>query len=130
MLRLDLPTEPFWVDCPHGVRLLCRPLTTALNHAAWARAARRLAALREVDATDARLTDPDLMAGLLRAEASAALGEVLVLDWQGVGNADGSAAAPLTPDGIRALLSVPEIEGAFDRGVMLPLTRLAAEGNA
>ena len=26
MLRLDFPAEAFWIDCPHGVRLLARPL--------------------------------------------------------------------------------------------------------
>ena len=43
MLRLDFPLDAFWIDCPHGVRLLARPLTSALNTAAGARAHRRLA---------------------------------------------------------------------------------------
>jgi hypothetical protein len=127
MLFLDIPTQPFWVDCPHGVRLLVRPCTTALNHAALARAARRL---REMQAAGTAPVDEDLRAGLTAAEAMAALGEVLIADWEGVGNADGTEAAPVTPENVRALLSMPEIERAFNIAISSPLARLAAEGNA
>jgi hypothetical protein len=130
MLRLDIPAEPFWIDAPYGVRLHVRPLTTALNHAAMARAARRLRALREVSPEDPRLTDPDVAAGALREEATVALGEILILAWEGVGAAEGDAAAPVTPENIRKLLAVPEIEQAFDRGLVAPLARVTAEGNA
>lgn len=130
MLRLNLPTESFWVDCPHGVRLLCRPLTTAMNHAAGTRAARRLAEIRAVNPCDPRVADPDLERGHLLAEATLALAEVLVEAWEGVGNADGTAPAPLTPEGLRAIMSVPEIAGAFNAGISAPLARMTAEGNA
>jgi hypothetical protein len=123
MLRLDLPTEPAWVDCPHGVRLLCRPLTTALNHAAAARAARRM---RDAQAEGG---DEDIARGQMVAEITVALAEVLVVEWDGVGNAAGTEVAPLTPDGLRAIMAVPEIARAFDDGISAPLRRLAAEGN-
>ena len=130
MLRLDIPTQAFWVDCPHGVRLLCRPLTTAMNHAAVTRAGRRLREAEEAAPGDAMLADPDVRAGMVAAEVVAALGEVLVEAWEGVGAAEGDAPAPLTRDGIRAVLSVPEIAMAFNAGISAPITRLAAEGNA
>ena len=38
MIRLDLPREPQWLDLPHGVRLLVRPLDTATDAAARAAA--------------------------------------------------------------------------------------------
>jgi hypothetical protein len=124
MLRLDIPHEAFWVECPYGVRLLCRPLTTAMNHAAMARAARRL---RELGLDGA---DEDIRRGHLVAEVLAALAELLVVEWQGVGDAAGAAPAPLSPEGLRALMSVPEIATAFNEGISAPLARLAAEGNA
>ena len=34
MLRLNLSTEPRWLDLGHGVRLLVEPLTTAIMLAA------------------------------------------------------------------------------------------------
>lgn len=125
MLRLDLPTESFWVDCPYGVRLLCKPLNTAINQAAVMRAGRRVAAQPE-----AILNDPDQVAGLRFSEAIVALAELLVEAWEGVGSADGSEAAPLSPEGLRGLLSVPEIAAAFNQGISAPLARLTAEGNA
>lgn len=122
MLRLDIPTAPFWVECAHGVRLLVKPCTYALNQAAVARVARRL---REMDATE----DPDLWAGRAQAESLVALGEVLIEAWDGVGDAEGTAAAPVTADNIRALLSLPEMGIAFNQAISQPLARLAAEGN-
>jgi hypothetical protein len=130
MLRLDLPTKSYWVDCPHGVRLLCRPLTTALNNAAGARAGRRLNLIREAMPDDPRVADADMERGHLRFEAAVALAEVLVEGWEGVGNAEGTEPAPLSPEGLRALLSVPEIADAFNQGIASPLTRMVAEGNA
>jgi hypothetical protein len=125
MLFLDIPTQPFWVDCPHGVRLLVRPCTTALDGAAIARAGRRVREMK-----DTALDDADLRGGVIAAEMIVALGEVLIVEWEGVGNADGTAAAPVTPESIRALLSVPSIGNAFYTAVSAPLARLAAEGNA
>lgn len=129
MLRLDLPTQSYWVECPHGVRLLCRPLTTAMNHAAGARAARRMQERRDAAPGDARLADPDIARGLLVDEVTVALAEILVEAWEGVGTADGAAPAPLTPEGLRAIMQLPEIARAFDEGITAPLARMVAEGN-
>ena len=130
MLRLKLATESFWVDCPHGVRLLCRPLTNALNEAAINRAARAIAARRTAAPDDEALNDPDLLAGMRQAEALSGLGTILIEAWEGVGDAEGEAAAPVTPDNIRALLTLPELARAFNEGISRPLAMLAAEGNA
>jgi hypothetical protein len=130
MLRLNLPTESYWVECPYGVRLLCRPLTTAVQNAAGARAQRMLGMIRQTTPEDPRVTDPDLQRGYLLAEAAVALAEFLVEAWEGVGTADGSDAAPLSPAGLRTLLTVPDISLAFNEGLSRPLARMVAEGNA
>ena len=129
MLRLDFPDGPFWIECPHGVRLLARPLTTALNSAAGARAQRRMKAMRDAAPGDARLADPDIGLGLFAHEVTVALAEVLVEAWEGVGDADGAAPAPLSAEGLRAIMQVPEIARAFDVGISAPLARMVAEGN-
>jgi hypothetical protein len=126
MLHLVIPTEPFWVDCPHGVKLLCRPLTTVLNHAAVARAGRRLREMKSADPNDPRVADPDLAEGTLHAESLRALGELLIAAWEGVGDAEGAAAAPVTSDNVRALLSLPEVAAAFNIGISQPLARVVA----
>jgi hypothetical protein len=130
MLRLDLPADPFWIDCPFGVRLLVRPLTTALNHVAITRAARRLREMRDAAPDDPLLADPDFADGMLRQEIAVAMGEACIMEWHGVGNADGTEAAAITPASIRVLLTVPEVARAFDIGLAAPLARMTAEGNA
>jgi hypothetical protein len=126
MLLLEIPTEPFWVDCPHGVKLLCRPLTTVLNYAAVERAGRRLREMKAAAPNDPRVMDPDLAEGTLHAESLRALGELLIEAWEGVGDAEGAAAAPVTPDNVRALLSLPAVAAAFNAGISQPLPRIAA----
>ena len=110
MIRINLSPEPQWLDLGHDVRLQLLPLTTAL-----------MVATR---------SDPDVQD--LDAEASndsraaifaTALARRAIIDWEGVGDADGTAIA-VTPDGIDALLSLWPIFEAFNllyvsRGMLL-----------
>lgn len=130
MLRLDLPTESFWVECPYGVRLLVRPMTTAMSHVAGTRAARRVATMKAANPADQNLNDPEMLAGLMTAEVTVAMAEVAVEAWEGVFSASGTEVAPLTPDGLRILMTAPAIARAFSDGIDAPLARMAAEGNA
>jgi hypothetical protein len=126
MLRLAIPDESRWIECPHGVRLLCRPLTTAMNHAAMTRAA-RMVRLRFPEGAE---PDADMLRGATIAEIYAALAELLVEGWEGVGNADGTGPAPVTPENVRMLMQIPEVAQAFNEGVSAPLAAVEAEGNA
>ncbi len=110
MIRLDLSPEPQWLDLGHGVRLKLLPLTTALMVA----------------------TRSDTVVQDLAADASndtraavfaAALARRAVVDWEGVGDADGTVIA-ISPEGIDALLSLWPIFEAFNlryvsRGMLL-----------
>jgi hypothetical protein len=58
-----------------------------------------------------------------------ALGQVLITAWEGVGDADGTAPAELTPANVARLLMLDRIGQAFLTAVRAPLERLAAEGN-
>jgi hypothetical protein len=116
MIHLDLNNEPAWLDLGHGVRLHLHPLTTALMVAS--RNDRAVAALSE-DATD---------------EASAlvfakALARNAVLDWEGVGDADGNTI-PVSPEGIDALLGVWPLFEAFQTKYVAKGLVLDAEKNA
>lgn len=159
MLRLDLPTEPRWLDLPLGVRVRVKPLTTALEIAAdnvagrlvaERRAARGSASVPAPDeapddtvagieplsppaegrpSADAALLEADLEFGA-RVEAKViALGQVLILEWEGVGNAAGTALADVTPETIAQLLRIDRIGQAFLGAVRRPLEALYAEGN-
>ena len=125
MIRLDLPREPHWLDLPHGVRLLVRPLDTATD-----------AAARAASVTDLRergQTAPPAAAkeswrlGQTKDALARAVGQLTILDWSGVLLADGSPA-PISAETVALLMAIPKIATAFLRQIYAPLDRLAAEG--
>jgi hypothetical protein len=119
MIRLDLMREPHWLDLGHGVRLHVRPCTTALMMAARAEAQR---------AASSSASDSET-AGIRTAALIKALARLAVLDWEGVGDAAGGAA-PLTPEGIDALMDLWPIASAFESAYLGPALLLDDEKNA
>ena len=120
MLRLNLSTEPRWLDLGHGVRLLVEPLTTAIMLAAR--------------------SDPTIIAAAGDADGSAsnddlarivakAVARIVVKDWEGLGDEDGKPM-PLTPEGINALLELWPIFEAFQTKYIAGALILDAEKNA
>jgi hypothetical protein len=124
MLTLDLPTEPYWLDLPRGVRVEIRPVTTAIMAAAQAAAQRQLAALREAEAD----LDPDLARGLAFAFLVKALARHAVIAWEGVGDAAGKPL-PLSPEAVERLMDLDEMASTFWERALLPIRTVAAEGN-
>ena len=99
MLTLDLSNEPRWHDLAPGVRVQLRPLTTAL-----------MVATRSGPDVEAV---PDATSDETRALIFAkALARRAVLDWEGVGDAEGKVIAP-SPQAIEALLDIWPIFEAF-----------------
>jgi hypothetical protein len=130
MLTLSLPTGPYWLALPHGVRLRIRPVTTAVLAAAQARAQRDVEALRSEPPPDyADLSDPDVARGVAFATLVKALARHAIVAWEGVGDANG---APLgfAPDHAAALMDIEEMATAFWSAAMAPLDKVTAEGNA
>ena len=115
MLRLDLTTEPRWLDLGHGVRIRVAPLTTALMVAARSDSA--------VEALTATATDEERALVFAKAIARRA-----VSDWEGVGDADGNPV-PVTLAGIDALLEVWPIFEAFQATYVSKGLLLDAEKN-
>ncbi len=110
MIRIELSPEPQWLDLGHGVRLLLLPLTTALMVAT-----RSDPAVRDLDPEASNDTRAAIFSGALARRA--------VVDWEGLGDADGNVL-PVTPEGIDALLSLWPIFEAFNlhyvsRGMLL-----------
>ena len=103
MLTLDLTNEPRWVDLIPGLRLQLRPLTTALMVAARADPALDLAAAEGEDAV------PTEALALTMAKA---LARQAILDWEGVGDAEGQPL-PVSPAAIDALLDIWPVFEAF-----------------
>ena len=100
MIRINLSPEPQWLDISHGVRLLLLPLTTAL-----------MVATRSDPAVQA--LEADASNDTRAAVFAAALARRAVIDWDGVGDADGTIIE-VSPAGIDALLSLWPIFKAFN----------------
>ena len=110
MIRIQLSPEPQWFELGHGVRLQLLPLTTAL-----------MVATRSDPAVQALAADAsnDTRAAVF----ATALARRAIIDWEGVGDADGNQME-VTPEGIDALLSLWPIFEAFNlhyvsRGMLL-----------
>lgn len=116
MIRLDLSRAPAWLDLGHGVRLLLAPMTTALMVAARADPA--------LESLPAEASDEARALAFARAIAVRA-----VLDWEGVGDADGDPVPP-TPEAIAALLDLYPLFEAFQLGYVAKGLALDAEKNA
>ena len=99
MMILDLSNETRWHELAPGVRVQLRPLTTALMVATRSDP--------DVEAVPDETSDEER--ALIFAKA---LARRAVLDWEGVGDADGNAIAP-SPDAIDALLDIWPIFEAF-----------------
>ena len=125
MIRLDLPREPHWLDLPHGVRLLVRPLDTATDAAARAASVTDLRE-RGQTAPPAAAKEPWRL-GQTKDALARAVGQLTILDWSGVLLADGTLA-PVTAESVALLMSIPKIATAFLRLIYAPLDRLTAEG--
>jgi len=116
MLRLDLTTEPRWLDLGHGVRLRLAPLTTALMVATRSDPA--------VEAVPGEASDEERAVAFAKALARRA-----VLAWEGIGDADGHSIDPC-PEAIDALLDVWPIFEAFQLTYVSKGLLLEQEKNA
>jgi hypothetical protein len=115
MLRLDIASEPAWFDLVAGVRVKASPLTTALMMAA-----------RNDEAVRALLpdaSDEERSLAFCKAVARRA-----ILEWQGVGDAQGE---PLPPSaaGIDALMEIWPVFEAFQLRYVAKGLALEAEKN-
>jgi hypothetical protein len=91
MITLDLTNAPRWLDLLPGVRLKLRPLTTALMVSR--------APIRPSRPCPEATTE-ELALAMAKAVARRA-----VLDWEGVGDAEGNPVG-VSPEGIDALLEI------------------------
>lgn len=115
MIRLNMSREPIWLDLGHDVRVRVAPLTTSLMAAA--RSDPAVAALPEGASNE-----------IIAVTMAKALARLVVLEWEGVGDAEGNPV-PVTPEGIDALLDILPIFEAFQLRYVSKGLLLEAEKN-
>lgn len=117
MLRLSAPRrDPYWLDLIAGVRVKVKPITVAAIIAARQAAA------------DAAKDGGDDMIYNSSAAFTARMARWGVLDWEGVGDADGKPA-DVTPENVDALLEHWQAFDAIDRQYVMPALIQDAEKN-
>ena len=115
MIRLDLSSEPRWHDLGHGVRVKAAPLTSAM-----------LISARDDPAV---LALPEAASVGERSLAFCkAVARRVIVEWEGVGDAAGTAIAP-TPEGIDALLDLYPLFQAWETHYVGKGLALSAEKN-
>ena len=115
MLKLTLPTEPYWIDLSAGVRVKVRPCTSAVFYQARAEMNQKLQklgeeyrALKDVGASIGDLPDlenPSIREALAEQYLTLGLAQSAILDWEGVMEAESEETAPATPEKIEELFS-------------------------
>lgn len=115
MIRLNLSTEPRWVDLLPGLRLKVAPVTTAI-----------MASARSDASLDG--LDPDAPKELLAVAMAKLVARRVVTGWEGVGDEAGDPVA-VTPEGIDALLDIWPVFEAFQNTVLGPHLVLDSEKN-
>jgi hypothetical protein len=122
MLKLNLPTEDYWLELDKGVRVLVHPLSAIIMQIAQDRVIKLLKDSdpdEDVDERKARIHD------LLAKELACAA----IVNWEGVFTPDGSDPAPLNHAHIRELMSIWFIARAFFEKYTSSLDALYIEGN-
>jgi hypothetical protein len=115
MLRLNLAREACWLDLALGVRVKVEPLTTAIMVAA-----RTDPAVRSIAPGT-----PDDSIAVVFAKAIATRA---IIDWDGVGDADGTAIT-VSSEAIDALLDLWPIFEKFQTAYVAKGLELEAEKN-
>ncbi len=113
MLRLNLTTEPRWIDLGHGVRVEVVPLTSGLVAAANADPV--VAALGSETHIDVRWQ------AFVKAVA-----RLCIRSWEGVGDENG-LPIDVTPEAVNALLDLYQISREFSARFISPTLLLAEE---
>jgi len=117
MIRLDLSYKDKWLDLGRGVRVKVHPPLSAIAAQVW----------QEMAEAGAFEDDADIDAGVLEAKAWA---RRVIIEWEGVGDADGEVLEKPAPALIDALMDVPWVYLAFRALYLAPLHTLESEKNA
>ena len=120
MLNLQIEKKSSWIDLPMGVRFLVKPATPAIM----------LGARYKVSSHVKESDDPSLGFGEITSELIASIGELAVIEWEGVGNHEGNVLE-CTPENVKAvLLSEWQIAEGFDKKYLSKFYEVDQEKNA
>ena len=138
MIKLSFPTDPYWLELPHDVRVFVRPLTTAVYEAArakgWRLAGEALAEHTVIEAVGGTvdglpdLADNDGAAGLSQFVFAVALAQHAIIEWDGVLD-EALNAVEAEPENVQMFMSLPKMAEAFVSKYCATHDQVVQEGN-
>ncbi|WP_412057330.1 hypothetical protein [Bartonella sp. DGB2] len=115
MLKLSLPTQPYWLDVGFEVRLKVRPCTSAIFYQARAFMNQKLQILGEayraqkdvgvVQSDLPNLEDSNVREALAEQYLTLGLARAGIIEWEGICEADSDASARVTSEKIEELFA-------------------------
>lgn len=133
MLKLGMPSEPFWLDLVSGAKVKVRPLEMALYHASrahgWKDAEAAAKVTRDAEGKLSADTDFLLLNSLFNGFCAQHLARYAVVEWDGVQAEDGTPAE-CTPDNAAKLMLIPAAGSKFLDAYTATVAAVIVEGNA
>jgi hypothetical protein len=135
-LRLNLKSEPYWIELGYGVAHKVRPINSALAASIRAKA-RRMAeemveheeAARLADLVDCEgLTQDEVIAGLTEMYFATVLAQATTIEWRGWTDKEG-VPMPLNDKALAAAMRQPFMAQAFIQKYLSPEIEAEEEGN-
>jgi hypothetical protein len=115
MLKLNIQTEPYWIELGLGVRVQVHPCNSPIFYAARAFMNKRLQDIgeeyrkrKEIGSSLSDLPDvgnPEIREALAEEYLARGLARSAIIDWEGILEADGEDKAPVTPEKIDELMT-------------------------
>lgn len=119
MFKLNLKSEPYWIDMPKGVRLHVLPAGATLMEGV-----RKALFSGVVDEDDVK----DRAETISKVDWAKAMARHAVIAWDGVGDEKGKEIEP-TPDYLDALIEDDTMFQAFMAAYVVPAWQIGEEGN-
>jgi len=125
MIRLNLKKEPYWLDLPSDVRVLVRPLSTAIMSAAQSMVIKQIKAQQ----AENNLENEQIRLGLSQSLLIKALAIASITQWQGVFLPEGEELAAVSEQSICDLMDIWFIGQEFWEKYTTSFFLLETEGN-
>ena len=127
MLKLDIKTEPYWIELPAKVRVKVKPMSTAIMGAA--QAMMKAAYNKMVESGEADPSNDPQRVGIGQSLFVKALAGLSIVEWEGVQAADSTDPAPINEQTISDLMDFWLIAQDFLSAYVTQFRLLETEGN-
>ena len=127
MLKLDIKTEPYWIDLPAKVRVKVKPMSTAIMGAA--QAMMKTAYNKMVESGDVDPSNDPQRVGIGQSLMVKALAGLSIVEWEGVQAVDSTDPAPINEQTISDLMDFWLIAQDFLSAYVTQFRLLETEGN-